>query len=428
MQRRSKLKLNKKNMNKNTVSIILLLFLFGNTFAQLDSYNYKRKLDKVSQESSCGINLSPEITARCKSNLNDIRIYNLTEKDTIEIPFIINRPPAETEITIPFELINDTHNEKCCSYITLKFPKKQIINRIKLDIAEINFDKILKIEGSNDNKEWFTISEHERIVRFQNMSETFSYTTLDFQNTEYAYFRLKFDDDSNEKITVLNAYAFENRTVDIKTDSVKISKYVQTENKKDKTSVLMIDLPYNYMLNYLTLESKGKTDFYRNVNIYRLSGTYHTNNGEEETWEVISSGVIESNKKNKLNLYGSQTSKLKIEVLNYDDQPITLSNVKLFSEQINLLSKLPASETIYLAYGKENAGAPVYDLIHFQEKFSDAVLGIQYGPEEMKPIIPNAPKEQLITNKKWLWVVMGTIILIIGYFALNMLKKETQGK
>lgn len=412
-------------MRNKLFSTTLLLLFITNGFAQFDSYNYKRKLDKVSQENYFSISLRPEITAHCKSNLNDIRIYNVDETDTTEIPYLMKWQGNITEINaVAFQLINDTHNEKCCSYVTLKFQKKQIINRIKLDIAESNFDKILKTEGSNDNKEWFTISDHMRIVRFQNMSETFSYTTLDFQNTEYFYFRLKFDDDSNTKVNVLNAYAFENKITEGHYHPISITKLKQTENKKEKKSEIILDLPYNYMLSYLTLESKGKTDFYRNVNIYRLSGTYHTSKGDEETWEVVSSGVIASNQQNKLELYNTQTTKIKIEVINYDDQPVELSNIKLFAEDIALISSLPKSENLYLTYGKKNAEASVYDLVHFKEKIPTHPQAINYGVEEIKPLTPKVVKEELITNKIWLWIVMGGVILIIGYFALSMLKKE----
>jgi hypothetical protein len=410
-------------MKQFSILMFLLTSLTG--FGQPDTYSYKRKLNKTEKEDYYSVSLSPEITAHCKSGLNDLRLYNFNDDDTIEIPYLLNYLGDKSEEKpIQFKLINDVTNLKCCSFVTLKMEKKEIINRIKLDVEENNFDKIIVLEGSNDNKEWFTIKNHLRITGIQNSSADFKTTELDFPDTEYNYFRLKFDDDGSNKIAVTNAYAFKNVIEKGKYQKLGIASQHQTENKKEKTSSIIIELPMNYLVSFITLQSKGGNDFYRDFTVYSSSGTFHTQKGEEESWEMISSGVIESRQENKVSFGNIQTKKIKIEIINYDDQPITLDQVNVFSENITMTAKLPSSENTYLTYGKEFDTAPVYDLMHFREKIPNAIPDIVYGNEEIKNNVSIAKAGPLLKSKSWLWGIMISVILLIGYFAMSMLKKE----
>ena len=393
---------------------------------QIENYTYKRAINKVAAENYYTIKLLPEILSQSKSNLADIRLFNIMEKDTTEIPYMLNWMGATVkEVSIPFELINDTYNEKCCSYLTLKFNRKQTINQIKLNVIEPNFDKSLKIEGSNDGKEWFTIRAHLRIVRFQNDSENYSYTTLDFKNAEYAYFRIKVDDDGSPRITVTQAFAFENQLVVGSYDELKVIALTQTENKQQKTSEIIVELPFNYLINHIKIESNSKIDFYRNVNISASTGIVKTPKGDIEGWSMINTSVLSSIDENMVSCNNFKTKKIKIDVVNYDNEPIRINKVRVFSEQCRLVAKVPVSEHIYLTYGRENDNPPNYDLVYFKENIPDTLSNVNYGAEQIKTTSVSKASS-LIESKNWLWIAMGAVILIIGYFALSMLKKEQE--
>jgi hypothetical protein len=405
---------------------LILLLSANNILAQMNTFSYSRKLNKVEKEGFYSVPLLPGITSHCKSNLNDIRLYKINDTDTAEVPYLLEWLGDKTEESpINFELINDVTNLKCCSYITLKMSKKSVINKITLDVLENNFDKIIVIEGSNDNKEWFTIKKHLRITGFVNNENNFQSASISFPSSEFIYFRLKFDDDASGKINITGAHAFENKTTKGNYDELAIKTKKQTENKTEKTSELIVDLADNYFINRVRLKSNLKTDFYRNINIYRSIGIYHTPKGDEDSWQLISSGIIASNEENIFSLDNSQSKRLKVEVINYDNEPVSLDEIQLFSEKIALITKLSPDFFNYLAYGKENTTAPVYDLVHFKDKIPSSLIFLSYGNEEVQnKAIIKAEGEPMLKNKMWLWIIMGVIILLIGYFALNMLRKE----
>jgi hypothetical protein len=415
-----------KTMKKIIILTTIILYSI-NVSAQFNTYEYSRKLDKIAKEDFYSIPLLPEVIARTVSGFNDIRIYD-AGKDTVEVPYLTERLGDRTEEKpINFELINDVTNLKCCSYVTLKMNDQKVINMISLDIAESNFDKILTLEGSNDNKQWFTIREHLRITGFDNSSLQFRSTSISFPSAEYEYFRIKFDDDGSPRIKVTGAAAFENKVTKGFYDEIAIKNKKQSENKKEKISELTVELEKNFMLSYITLSSNDKNDFYRNINIYRSAGTYHTPKGDIESWQMLNSGVIISGEENTFTLGNDHATKLKIEIINYDNQPITISDLKLFSEKMALITKLPASDNLFLVYGKKGDNAPIYDLVHFKEKIPANLTPVNVGKEEKISEAPlKAATSPLIENKMWLWSVMGIVILLIGYFALSMVRKENK--
>lgn len=412
------------HMKKNAIVALLLTITGLSTFAQLSSYNYSRKLNPVSKEDYYSISLPAELLANCKSNGNDIRLYNLGTGDTTEIPYIKQSLGDITEETaIPFQLINDVTNLKCCSYVTLKMDSKKVINHITLDVLENNFDKLLSVEGSNDNKEWFTIKRHVRIAGFVNNESNFKNTSIYFPEAEYAYFRINMDDDGSPRITVNAANAFEYKTKKGLYNELTINTKQQTENKKEKTSDVLVHFPFNYVVNRIQFLANAG-DFYRNFNIYASQGTYTTPKGTEENWQRVYSGVIVSGEENVFEISPTQTRTLKIEIINYDNQPIILTEVKAYSEKVVLQSKLPQSEGIYLAYGKENENAPIYDLVHFKNKIPEQLQEITCGKEETKAVASMAAAKTGLTNKNYLWIAMAAVIILIGYFALSMVRKE----
>ena len=407
---------------------LLIFFLPSILFAQMKSYDYCRKINKTGNEDYYSVKITPGIMAKSKSDLSDIRIYNAEEKDTIEIPYIQEWMGSSIEeFDAPSVLINESYSEKCCSYVTFKFDEKQSINRIQLKIEEDNFDKSVKLEGSNDNKQWVTVREHLRIVGFSNGDMKMKYAALNFPLSEYIYFRLTFDDTNSDKIKVLSA-----STIDV--DIRKLGSYSELTvaarkdsiNMENKTAEIILDLKQKFFLSQVILFPKKDKDFFRNVNIYYSSGTITSPKGIFENWTMNGSGVLRSDDENKFSFLNAQSSKIKIEIFNHDDQSIEIPEIKIFSEDFRLVSQLPVSDNLFLCYGKENDIGPTYDMVHFEDKIPDKVSEAVYGEEVSRGTVL-AEVNPLFKQKMWLWIILGIVIVIITAFSLRMLGSAKNG-
>jgi len=414
---------------KNKTFLFVLLFLPCFLSAQMKSYDYYRKLNKPSGNDYFSIKILPAIMAKSKSNLSDIRIYEAREKDTVEIPYILEwLGSTSEEFEVTSQMINESYREKCCSFATFKFERKESINRIQLKIEEDNFDKSIKIEGSDDNKKWFTIREHLRIVGYSNGETKVKYASLNFPSSEYTYFRLTLDDINSARIKIFDVF-----TMDIDTrkpgsySELPIVTRKDSLKKQNKTTEITLDLGQNYFLSHVVLFPKKEKDFFRNVNVYCSLGKITSPKGVFENWSLEGTGVLRSDDENKFSFFNSNSSKIKIEIFNQDDQPVEIPEIKVFSEDCQLVTQLPVSDNLFLCYGKTNDNSPTYDMAHFEEKIPDKLNAINYGDEVVKASVI-AETNPLFKEKIWLWVILGLVILVIAVFSLRMLNASKNEK
>src|SRR5690606_40823506 len=59
------------------------------------------------------------------------------------------------------------HNESGY-FFTFEMPAREPINQLYLQFKEKNFDWKIRLEGSHDQQEWFTIADDYRIVSISN--------------------------------------------------------------------------------------------------------------------------------------------------------------------------------------------------------------------------------------------------------------------
>jgi len=179
----------------NAFFVIVIFVAFANTsFAQkFNDFNFYREIDAANASSYYKIKLDNELLGKSNSDFNDLRIFRVEENDTVETPYLLNWDKAEYEYVKQYEnLIDVSYKANNTSYYTIKLKERREINEINLEVLESNFDKTLKLEGSDDNKNWKTIKENIRIVGFE--LNDFKYTKINFTVSSYPNYRISKND------------------------------------------------------------------------------------------------------------------------------------------------------------------------------------------------------------------------------------------
>ncbi|MEM0934052.1 MAG: DUF3999 domain-containing protein, partial [Bacteroidota bacterium] len=165
----------------STTCCLLLLAIY--TYGQMDNYRYKRKLKGISEEWHTLV-LPNDIFGKTSQNLSDIRIFGITKnKDTLEAPYLLQiAEDKRTMKNVPFNMLNTVNNAKGY-YFTFEIPSEETINHIQLDFAQKNFDWTVVLEGSQNQKQWFTLVEDYRILSIKNDETDFQFTKLVLPST-----------------------------------------------------------------------------------------------------------------------------------------------------------------------------------------------------------------------------------------------------
>ncbi|MFL5751928.1 MAG: discoidin domain-containing protein [Bacteroidia bacterium] len=413
-------------MNKKL--LLLFALVYGGLHAQLSRYGYFREITNVKEQGYYAVPLSPDVLAKCRSGFTDFRIYEVAGTDTLEAPFLMNWKDDEFK-NIEYEatLVDESYKKGCCSFVTLKFGEPKEINEIHLDVQQNNFDKLIKIEGSADNRDWKTIDENMRIVGFG--FDDYKYTKLNFGTCTFRYFRITTDDKDSKPVKIIGASTYYNRYLTgsfVRIDNVKVlrsekkakaesyrtAKGKTIEKKELNQTELKIILPAKYCLHHLKLKSRDSMDFYRYITI---------SDAEKNS---VCSTVFTSLEKNKCTIVPTEkvvTGELILTVDNKDNQPVKNIEIEVYGQLAELYCKFDPEKNYFLSYSVPDDHKPEYDMEYFADRLPQSKGSVILGPEKVTKEIKAT--EPLVKDQKWLWITLVVMVVLIGGFAFSLMKK-----
>jgi hypothetical protein len=405
-------------MKSRFAFVLAFIGIYSTSLAQID-FNFRRKLNPIDSAGWYSILLEPPFYKSKNPSFSDLRIYQFIDSDTLEAPYVLTVHDRKvTEGTLELPAINQSKKDGK-QYLTFELQKDQYVNYLDLEFEEENYDGASTLEGSSDQKEWFEIDK-QRIISIQNAEMNFTSTRLYFTKTNYRYLRVKLEVD--KPITFSKA-TFKNQVVDPGISTEVTAQWKQTLNKQAKQSIINITLPALRPISQLNVETEKTNDYYRFFRLERLMDSTQSPKGWEYFYESIAEGYLTSIEKNEFHFSYSIAKKLRLVISNADNAPIKIENISLYSPKIDLIAQLKPSANSFLYYGNPVLGEPSYDLLAFKEKIPSTASVVSLMNEE-KLTKEKEPVSALVENKVWLWIVMGAIIGLLGFFTLKMMKAK----
>jgi hypothetical protein len=406
---------------KSNLILLLLVILWNYGQAQLHSYDYKRQLDGVSGQWH-KIEIPNAIFGNLKDDLSDLRIYGLVEKDTLEAPYILDvSSGGNTRKEVHFKLINTSSNQNGY-YFTYEIPKSDIINNIYLDFRDENFDWRIWLEGSQNNKEWFTLLENYRIVSIKNNQTNYKFTELSFPDSEYGYYRLLVQGETRPKLN--SATISLNQMVEATYRDYPVANFIVKEGEANTTHI-EIDLKQIVPVSYVGLNVLDKVDYYRSVQIQSVADGVETEKGWKYRYLDLHKGILNSIEDNEFKFASTLARKLHIVVGNNDNEPLEFGDVEVKGLIHQLTARFDQKADYYLAYGKANARIPRYDLLNSAANIPEVLPALSLGQQTIIAKKEGTVVSPLFENKLWLWLVMGAVILVLGGFTFKMMRNKS---
>jgi len=388
-------------------------------FAQLDTYGYKQELKGISGQWH-NIALPNSVFAHVASDLSDIRIYGITENDTLEAPYILKVASGNRfQRGVNFTLLNTTSNSKG-HYYTYEIPTTEAINEIQLDFKNQNFDLRIVLEGSQDQQEWFTILNDYRILSIKTDQTDYTFSDLNFPASKYRYYRLLVK--NSKKPELLGAkLSLDDRTNAQYNDFPFTFMNIE---QKNKNTILDIDLKQRLPLSHLKLNVLDVIDYYRPISIQYVSDSVETEKGWKYSYANLTSGTLTSIEKKGFEFETTLAQKLRVIIRNYDNQPLQIESAKAKGYVHELVVRFTGPATYYLTYGNHQTQKPYYDIVQAATKIPENLSGLTLGDVEQIPKKSAQTVSPLFENKLWLWGVMGLVILVLGWFTFRMMGQQ----
>jgi Protein of unknown function (DUF3999) len=174
-------------MNRDIISL-LIIFSSGAVYAVTPNQWQFRQAIEVPAPGLVQVDLAAETINIARSDLSDLRIVDANEK---EVPFLIDQPVPRAESTVRPK---DFHAEiiPAGTQLLIKTGTDLIIAGITLETpAGANFIKSVRVEGSNDQKNWRTLTSGNPVFSMGNGAAKMR---VQFPEGKWQFLRVVIDD------------------------------------------------------------------------------------------------------------------------------------------------------------------------------------------------------------------------------------------
>lgn len=401
---------------------VLIVFLFSISLLA-DSSGIKTvgyQLKKV-EKGWNKLEIDDELLMRM-SSINTFIKVNLVNKnnDTLEVPYIIeSAKKLDSTVRIPVEIINKTTKDGR-KYYTLIADSTQIISNLEFSFDGRNSLGKASLEGSNNQTEWFMISDSLLLGERQNSHQKISSKTIYDLQTLYKFYRLSLDDTKSELKSVTYEMTF-SANPKYKKINIKHLKY-RTDKHKNRT-IYRFSLNGRLPIHYIKLDIQNKFDYNRTVNLFALVDSTKTDKGTKHNYTLIETFQLNSlDSTNYAFSYPEHYQHYKIVILNGNDPPLKIKSLTAYRHEYVLKARFDDEGESFIQIA--NVGSfPYYDIDKFKSRIPSEMNEMQIG-DRIASKITKAEIEPLVTDKLWLWAILVTAMFVLGYFSLKMLKDE----
>ncbi|MGA2071261.1 MAG: DUF3999 family protein [Sedimentisphaerales bacterium] len=392
----------------------------------------------------CALVLTPGIHNAARTDLADIR---LIDRDGNQIPYVMMRDEDRTE-TVKYNptILNRATDANGNALATLDFGGQTVKNSIEVETAGDNFRRAVKVEGSNDNVQFFTIVDRAYIFAVSDKTRH-RFSTIDLPNNDYRYIRITVSpmtaEETKPAINEVRAFKIEKKPA-----QKQVVEMIQTEHTEDvnyHTSNYVYDLKFRRLP---VVEIELNTDdasFYRCVTIQgRDAVTQKVKIDSEDNrqrfrevevpWNTITTDVIyrytdaagKQYERLALPISWREAYKyIRIVVSNYDDQPITIRAASAKMVPHKVIFPAPSDKSAKLYVGNESASHPQYDLARrltnptHTKTTQAAIASLTDNPAAGK-IRQNLPWTE--QHKMLLLAVLVMVVFVLGVFMLSSVR------
>lgn len=419
--------------NKAIVLLLLLSTGHGATsFMYAQNFTYKCPVPKASKNGFYEILLPTELGARCQTNYQDLRLFDSQGK---EIPYLLRRDQAQT-VTEVFQplTIRKTGQENGVQFLEIENPTKTKLNQLLVQVANADAERLLRISGSQDGKNWFVVRDGFYFSALDLSAEDVIFKAIDFPPSSYAFFKIEIKLGNSKQ--ALNIVSVGQRNQQSHYYAPKTISGV-TFSRKDSAKHTRIEIRLNpaNQIDRLRWVISSPAMYQRKASILwneEIKTPYETMPSQSMK---IKRGPLQSNHDMLFTMHSEQPAILNlnpeflrkkintliIDIDNQDNEVLRMDSV--FAEQFStrIVAQLQANKQYVVYCGDSLLPAPSYDLVYFQNKIPASLTALVAGPVMTKTA--NLPGEySKASDRKLVWIAGGILCLILLALSAQMLR------
>jgi hypothetical protein len=382
------------------------------TFTQSEAqhFKYEASVQKIDSNGFYAISITPELSSHIKTDFSDIRIKD--DRNT-QVPFLIRNASLQQAdaSTFTMPIVQNKVTDSGKSDIIIQNRTGILLSEMTLQIKNADVQRFATLQGSNDEKQWFTILENINFRKENAGNEDFYFQQLNFPANKYAYFKLIIKNGKEAPLQILSATQRSTQKIIPATDSYIATPQLSFVQKDsiDKNTYLTVTNEHFYHVEKVVLMIDAPKFFKRKITISNINTS--------EDFE------LSSNINNGFVLPAFNTKRFVIKIENEDNPPLVIKSLHTYQSAKQLIAYLDAKKSYSLFMGDPVLQSPSYELQSFKDSIPAQIKSLAIG--EIKSIQqPQAEiKNSIFSNKGLLWITLAIVLAILLFFTLKLTKQ-----
>jgi hypothetical protein len=409
-------------------SIKLFIMLFaGVVFAQESTVN--GKLNQVKKDTLYRIHVPHNVRSYSANDLRDFRIWDTKGN---QVPYFVEPTTAYKRTNISnfteFAIISSTRIADSSATYIFKNPYKTIDQAVLL-IANYKGNKSYRLEGSNNQKQWFGIVNSGQLFKLNHPTETSVYKVIHFPLCSYQYLKVVFDDRNSLPINLLKIGEGATETTTMETiamEEIPVKATGFSEN--DQKTLIHVRFDRKELINQIRIGITAPDLYSRNATLYTIQKR-KVKQKMESYRQPLATFSIRSDKDLVFDIAECIENEVYLEIDNKDNPKLQISGIHFMQEPIFLVASLKKSEKYTITAGNERLKFPDYDISSVTNTLKSELPIVQINSVVYVSPTKTIEKGTSFWQQSWfMWCCIGFSALIILYYAFNLIKDLDKNK
>jgi hypothetical protein len=406
--------------------LVFALAMLVSAAGYSQAFKNAAKIDSVGTTGFYQINITPELSAYLKTDFSDLRIMDDKNR---QVPYIVRSllPGINQNVFNEFPVISNIKTDSGSTVLILEnkgFPLKagnvtqRSINELLLFIKNTSSKRYASLSGSNNNKDWFTISENFFLPRSYQADAASFISEIRFSTVDYKYLKLVINNDGADGLNIIKTGSYAELTFQSLKPLVteNPAAIIAQTDSNNQRSYITVTQTLPFQTDNITITVTGAKFYERRVWLYLPEND--SSNKPRATAEA--SFIIASNLQNQFAVKKFKASKFYLVVENKDNPPLQITAVATSQEPVCIVANFEKNISYTLQLNNEQATAPDYDIKLFKDSIAAVLPIVKCGP-----VFKNQQAENISVAKNnsnwWVWPVIIAAIIILGLLAFKLL-------
>lgn len=397
--------------------IIRLLLLLSTTL--VFSQNYEGTIKGIQQTGYHKIVLTPEIRSACKTKIDFFRILDSRDK---EVPYLLLSEEQQlTSLYKPFAFKVVSNVKDSITSVIIDNPNRQKLDHLSFTMSNTKVKKTYSISGSNNQEAWFGLTTNQPFYGLNEAEKTTVKQTFSFPVNDYKFLKFDFSNKTSLPLQILDIGLYSNQTSVVPHTEITNVNFQYINDKEHKTTRILVNFNIPQQIDRIAFDVEDDV-FLREATIFvKKTRTFKK---QSETYQSsIFNFELHSETYNSFELPYIFEKELVIEIKNNDNPPLSIKNIAFYQKPLYVVCNLNTDEA-YKTIVDTTLQKPIYDLDKFKNtlNLNIPIASINNFHKIINQNNNSSTKKSFWQTNMFMWLCILLGIVVVGYFALGLLK------